>query len=307
MPTISPILPNDGEAIDASDVNNPFNTIIGLLNGNLDEQNIKPGSLSWNVMSNFQNQIPSAALQDNANLGKFKKDANISFIPEGLIWSHVTGLNASMTAGRYYSNSGDIVSITAISSRTFNSSKDTYIYVGQNGTINYSSVGNNAAQPSLPANSNWLAKVVTNDSTITSIIDMRQTRLVGAHNIDFTDMPLAEKIQVKRDNDTQPVKPVIMQCGRSMIRITADTLEAPVNIQFSKPFKSGTIPMVVCTYNGYGNANDPWTDTPNSSWAGAAFGAVGVTNSGFIARCRRFDGAALRGTYYFSWIAIGQV
>jgi hypothetical protein len=190
MPTISPILPNDGEAIDASDVNTPFNIIIGLLNGNLDEQNIKPGSLSWNVMSNFQNQIPSAALQDNANLGKFKKDANISFIPEGLIWSHVTGLNASMTAGRYYSNSGDIVSITAIPSKAFNSKKDTYIYVGQNGTINYSSVDNNAARPSLPANSNWLAKVVTNDSTITSIIDMRQTRLVGVHNIDFTTMPM---------------------------------------------------------------------------------------------------------------------
>lgn len=119
-------------------------------------------------------------------------------------------------------------------------------------------------------------------------------------------MPLAEKVQVKRDNDTQPEKPAVMQCGRSRIIIPADTLEAPVNIQFSKPFKSGTVPVVICTYNGYGSASDPWTDTPNSSWAAAAFGAVGVTNSGFTARCRRFDGATLRGTYYFSWIAIGQ-
>lgn len=131
-------------------------------------------------------------------------------------------------------------------------------------------------------------------------------KAVKADNIDFTTMPLAEKVQVKRDNDTQPEKPVVMQCGRGRIVIPADTLEAPVNIQFSKPFKSDTIPVVICTYNGYGNTNDPWTDTPNSSWAGAAFGAVGVTNSGFTARCRRFDGATLRGTYYFSWIAIGQ-
>lgn len=70
-------------------------------------------------------------------------------------------------------------------------------------------------------------------------------------------------------------------------------------------FKSGTVPTVICTYNGYGNANDPWTDTPNPSWAGATMGAVNVTNLGFTARCRRFDGATLRGSYYFSWIAIG--
>lgn len=118
-------------------------------------------------------------------------------------------------------------------------------------------------------------------------------------------MPLAEKVQVKRDNDTQPEKPAVMQCGRSRIIIPADTLEAPVNIQFSKPFKSGTVPVVICTYNGYGSASDPWTDTPNPSWAGAAIGAVNVTSSGFTARCRRFDGATLLGAYYFNWIAIG--
>ena len=67
------------------------------------------------------------------------------------------------------------------------------------------------------------------------------------------------------------------------------------------------MPTIICTYNGYSVPGDPWTDTPNSSWAGATFGAVNVTNSGFTARCRRFDGAALLGSYYFSWIAIGSV
>lgn len=235
MPTISPILPNDGEAIDASDVNNPFNTIIGLLNGNLDEQNIKPGSLSWNVMSNFQNQIPSAALQDGANLGKFKKDANISFISEGLIWSQVTGLNASMTAGKYYSNTGNIISITAISSKVFDTNKDTYIYVGQNGTINYSSVDNNAARPSLPANSNWLAKVVTNDSTITSVIDMRQTQLVAAHNIDFATMQFGSLVQVENKSITLPrnVDTVVLTYSlnqRAIAMISASDLTNKINI-----------------------------------------------------------------------------
>lgn len=84
-----------------------------------------------------------------------------------------------------------------------------------------------------------------------------------------------------------------------------DTIETTTTVAFPKIFKSGTVPTVICTYNGYGNASDPWTDAPNPSWAGASIGAVGVTNSGFTARCRRFDGATLRGTYYFSWIAIG--
>lgn len=40
MPTISPTLPNDGDDINTSDVNDPLNAIIGLVNGNLDGSNL---------------------------------------------------------------------------------------------------------------------------------------------------------------------------------------------------------------------------------------------------------------------------
>ena len=118
-------------------------------------------------------------------------------------------------------------------------------------------------------------------------------------------MPVAGFIATKTNNTVNDKKPLAVQCGRARVVVPADAIEATVVVQFPEQFNSGTIPVVTCTYNGYGNASDQWTDAPNPSWAGAAIGAVSVTNSGFTARCRRFDGAMLRGTYYFSWMAIG--
>lgn len=40
MTLVSLTLPNDGETIDASDVNGPFNAIASVLNGNIDDQNV---------------------------------------------------------------------------------------------------------------------------------------------------------------------------------------------------------------------------------------------------------------------------
>lgn len=119
-------------------------------------------------------------------------------------------------------------------------------------------------------------------------------------------MPIAGLIATKTDNTANAKKPLAVQCGRARVVVPTDTIEATVVVQFPEQFNGSVKPVVTCTYNGYGNASDQWSDTPNPSWAGAAIGAVSVTNSGFTARCRRFDGAMLRGAYYFSWIAIGQ-
>lgn len=115
-------------------------------------------------------------------------------------------------------------------------------------------------------------------------------------------MPLEEKVKVKRNNTTTD-KPVNVQCGVAMLNVPAQAIEGTIQITFPKQFK--TIPTVVCSFGGYGQPGDRWTDTPNSSWGGCSFSAVGVTNTSFTARCRRFDGAQLLGTYYVNWIAIG--
>ena len=125
---------------------------------------------------------------------------------------------------------------------------------------------------------------------------------ITADKIDFTTMPLAEKVKVKR-NDTTTDKPVNVQCGVAMLNVPSNALEATIQITFPKQFK--TLPTVVCSFGGYGQPGDGWTDKPNASWGGCAFSAVNVTNTSFTARCRRFDGAQLLGTYYVNWIAIG--
>ena len=131
-------------------------------------------------------------------------------------------------------------------------------------------------------------------------------RSTNSHKIDFTTMPIAEKVKVKR-NDTTTDKPVNVQCGTARILVSANASEAIANIQFPKQFKSGTFPVVVCTFIGYTpNPNDAWTDAPLDTWGGASMSALKITNSSFKATIRRFDGAWLNGVYYFNWIAIGQ-
>ena len=129
---------------------------------------------------------------------------------------------------------------------------------------------------------------------------------ITADKIDFTTMPIAEKIKVKR-NGTTTDKPVNIQCGTARILVTARTFEATTDIYFTNQFKKDTFPVVICTFIGYTpNPNDAWTDTPLDTWGAATMSALKITNSSFKATIRRFDGAWLEGAYYFNWIAIGQ-
>ena len=122
-------------------------------------------------------------------------------------------------------------------------------------------------------------------------------------------MPVAGFIATKTNNTVNDKKPLNIQCGRARILVPAQqpqSVEAIVEVQFPEIFKDDTKPVVLCTFSGYtSHATDDWVNTPFDVWAGAAIAAVGVTNSSFKARIRRFDGATLLGAYYFNWIAIG--
>jgi hypothetical protein len=67
MGLISLTLPNDGETIDAADVNSPFNTIATAINGNLDNANIKTGA-AIDGSKIADNSIPNTKMI-NAPLG----------------------------------------------------------------------------------------------------------------------------------------------------------------------------------------------------------------------------------------------
>lgn len=107
-------------------------------------------------------------------------ESQMAFIASGLRWSgdsYGSTLNASMTTGICYIN-GRRISISAVTARTFTASKDTYVDILDNGdgtgTLVYTTATNNAASPSLAANSIRIGIVVTGASSIAAATSINQ-------------------------------------------------------------------------------------------------------------------------------------
>lgn len=162
-------LPNNGDRIKAENYNDPITKIIAQVNGGLDSSNVTAGTLPWSVMSSFTNSIPAAAMQDEGNLKKFRDEANISFVVTGLVWSATSGLDGAMTSGTIYTPDGTRAAVSAIATKTFTASRDTYVDVSPAGVVGYSDVANGATPPALTTDYTRIAIVVTNGSAITAI------------------------------------------------------------------------------------------------------------------------------------------
>lgn len=117
---------------------------------------------------NDNGSLKAAAVTYNPNVG--------DYVQTGGIWSTVSGLNGAMTALTAWQG-GYQGTIAAIAARAYTASKDTYVDVlrtlsGYTNTFTlvYTEVANGAASPALAANSIRIAKVVTNGTAITSIV-----------------------------------------------------------------------------------------------------------------------------------------
>ncbi len=165
-------LPNDGDRIVVANYNSPIQAILAQFNGNIDSANIASGSMPWEIMASFTNKIPAAAMQDEANTKKFRDESNVSFVASGCIWSATSGLSAAMTSGVLYVANGARLAISAIVTRAFTASRDTYVDFSSAGAVGYSEVTNGAAAPALAADSIRVAKVVTNGSAVTSVVQV---------------------------------------------------------------------------------------------------------------------------------------
>lgn len=102
------------------------------------------------------------------------------YVASGCTWSgdsYGSTRNASMTSGVIYIN-GRRLTVATITARSFTASKDTYIDASDAGdgtaTITYSEVLNNAASPSLAANSIRLGIIVTGASNIANVGSVNQ-------------------------------------------------------------------------------------------------------------------------------------
>lgn len=151
----NPTVPTNGQALDATPLNANLTSIVQAIQ-QFDGSQIVTGSVS------------AAALNANINPNTLLKETTNPFIVNGIVWSIVSGLNATMSGGVMYYN-GIRVTVNSVASHTFTASQDTYIDIDVNGNVTYNAVANGAAAPSLTANSNRVAKVITGAS-ISSIV-----------------------------------------------------------------------------------------------------------------------------------------
>lgn len=112
--------------------------------------------------------ITEQALADAINPRLRGLETIANFVYSGCVWSASSGLTGVMTGGTVYVN-GYRTIVNGIGSETFPASKDTYIDIDYLGNVTYQSVSNNAAAPSLTANSIRVAQVITGASSISSV------------------------------------------------------------------------------------------------------------------------------------------
>jgi hypothetical protein len=149
---------SDGTTAVAAQVNTPLQTIYNEFNGNIAAANLASNAVISSKLDPTVN--PETRLSDYGGIWS-------NFVSTGLVWSIVSGLNGTMSVGVVTIN-GIRYPITAIASRAFTASKDTYVDVNNASTIVYTEVANNAASPALLSNSVRLAIGITSGAAITS-------------------------------------------------------------------------------------------------------------------------------------------
>jgi hypothetical protein len=142
-------------------LNSSFETIYDEFDGNIDSDNILDDSLKE---TDFADEI-NPRIRTQENIGDYTYT--------GMLPATATGLTSNISAGTSYVNGYRIV--TAATSKTYTASKDTWVYIDQNGAFQYVEVATGGAQPTTPSNSLLLAMARTDGSDITAVTDHRQT------------------------------------------------------------------------------------------------------------------------------------
>lgn len=118
--------------------------------------------------------VVASAFNASINPNTLLNDTIKPFVAANCIWSAVSSSPpvGTMTGGLIYVGpSGAIqrVVVNGIGSHTFAASSDTYVDIDYNGNVTYSVVSNNAASPSITANSVRVAIIITNTTAITFV------------------------------------------------------------------------------------------------------------------------------------------
>lgn len=143
-----------------TELNTAVNTIFTDYNGNISTLNIKSGTLSDDDF----------AVASRPSIREDELIGDMTYT--GMLPATSANLTSNISAGTSYVNGYRVATDTT--SKTYTASKDTYVYIDQNGAFQYVEVANGGATPTTPTNSLLLAKVVTDTDNITSVTDLRQ-------------------------------------------------------------------------------------------------------------------------------------
>lgn len=221
------------------------NAIAEVVNGNLDDSNID--QISGVKIST--GTLPVSASSEDANIETRFKEALSNFIASGMVWSSLTGRNAAMTSGIAYVE-GKRLKMSAIPTRTFTASKDTYIYVTTT-EMEYIEVENGAAVPATPAGMARVARVATNATAITATTAM-PSKPVGESKIDLA---------------------TFIQNGFTWLTGTGGSFVTGGDITFKRPVPIQSLLSLTVTNAGWKNSDPTGLDDPGLViWEGPSIG-----------------------------------
>lgn len=123
-------------------------------------------------------------VKDHDNtLPLFPAQFNDFLEPTGGVWSQTSGLTGAMTAGNIWYD-GVRYPISAIASKLFTASKDTYIDINPvTDTATYIEVANDGTVPALTADSVRVARVITDGSGITFVLQTPYTSPIALDDV----------------------------------------------------------------------------------------------------------------------------
>lgn len=150
----------------------------------------------FNVLSESHNDDGTL----KASAYTYNPNPILDYMQSGGLLTTLTGFNAAITASVAWIG-GYRGTVAALASRAYTASKDTYVDILRNTTTGvmtlvYTEVANNAAAPTLAANSIRIAKVVTSGAAITSIIQYGKDALTASANTIYPSNLVTQKLWI---------------------------------------------------------------------------------------------------------------
>lgn len=188
-------------------------------------------------------QYPSLlATSVHTNKRLLMQDALSEFVVSGVVLTTITGLDAALSEGVAYFGGTlyqyERIAISAVASRTYTASKDTYVDLCNTnyGTyqIAYNVVDNGATAPPLATNAAYrIYKVVTDATDITSIENLANRQPTFKAPITVPDAVVAGDAANKGQLDAVAVQSITIVCSDETTALTAGAAKVTLRMPYA--------------------------------------------------------------------------